>query len=67
MTETNLRFPVIADSLPPPPPGSLDEYYEFICLLASMRSTDNFAEDADEHDGPPFHLDVQEELILNHL
>lgn len=32
-----LKLPVPRGSLPPPQPTTLDDYYEFVCLLAESR------------------------------
>jgi hypothetical protein len=57
MNNTDLNFPVLTGALPPPPPGTLDDYYDFVCLLASMRPAGSRLSDAEAHDGPPFCLD----------
>lgn len=56
MKAADLRFPEGGESLPPPRAGTLDEYLEFLVLLAENRSENATVPDIDKHDGPRFRL-----------
>lgn len=53
-----LAFPVLRDRLPPPPPGSLDDYHRFVLLQAAARDAagTNFVLRDRPQRGPRFRL-----------
>jgi hypothetical protein len=37
MSRVTLNLPILRQVLPPPPPGSLDDYYAFLTACAEVR------------------------------
>lgn len=66
MKPHDLKLPVLRETLPPPPPSSLDDYNDFVCMLADARG-DVVADDtAPPEDYPRFTLEHVNPKLKSH-